>query len=178
MTIINEKSSIEEIGAIVCQRLMDQGIDAFLSGGAVVSIYTKNKYESFDLDFISFADRKKIKAVMLDLGFVQDVSRLYIHPKSKFFVEFPGNSTEIGDEKITEFSEKIVNGNKLILLTPTDCVKDRLAAFIHWNDPQGLVQAVWVARSQAVILSKIEKFCKSEGSQVTYLKFMDELSKD
>jgi len=175
--MINEKTSIEELGAIVCQRLKNEGVDAFLSGGAVVSIYTNNKYESFDLDFISFGSRKKIKLVMIDLGFIQDVSRLYIHPQSKYFVEFPGNSTEIGDEKITEFSEKIVKGNILILLTPTDCVKDRLAATIHWNDQQGLVQAVSVACSQPVVFSKIEKFCKSEGSEETYLKFMLELSK-
>lgn len=68
---ITSKSTLEEIGAYVCQALKDQGIDAFLSGGAVVSIYTNNKYESFDLDFVSFADRKKIKEVMLKLGFTK-----------------------------------------------------------------------------------------------------------
>jgi len=173
--MITEKTSIEEMGAIVCQALLDNDIDAFLSGGAVVSIYTKNKYESFDLDFVTFADRKKIKKIMLDLGFTQDVSRLFIHPKSKYFVEFPGSATMIGDEKITQFNERKVKSNILKLLTPTDCIKDRLAAYIHWNDKQGLEQAVLVAQAQDYSLKSIEKFCINEGSKKAYLDFIQQL---
>lgn len=172
MNSITNKTSIEEIGAIVCQALLDQGIETFLSGGAVVSIYTNNKFESFDLDFVSYGDRKKIKQVMLNLGFTQDISRLFIHPKSQYFVEFPGKSMEIGDEIIKDFSERTVGNNKLILLTPTDCVKDRLAAYIHWNDPQGLVQAVMVATAQSVNLEKIKSFCKKEGSEKSFDDFL------
>jgi hypothetical protein len=35
--MINRETTIEQLGAIVCQALKDDGIDAFLSGGAVVS---------------------------------------------------------------------------------------------------------------------------------------------
>ena len=69
MKAINSKTTIAEIGSIVFEALRKEGIDAFLSGGAVVSIYTKNKYESYDLDFVSLADRTKIKKVMVALGF-------------------------------------------------------------------------------------------------------------
>jgi hypothetical protein len=177
MTEISHKSTIEEIAALVCQKLLEAGIETFLSGGAVVSIYTHNQYESYDLDFVSYGDRKKIKAIMIGLGFKQDTSRLFIHPNSKYFVEFPGKSMEIGDEIIKEFSERTNNGNKLLLLTPTDCVKDRLAAYIHWNDQQGLVQAVMVAKAQPVSLDKIEKFCIFEGNHLAYSKFIEELKK-
>jgi len=175
MIQISETTTIEEIGSLVCQKLKDSGIETFLSGGAVVSIYTYNQYESFDLDFVSYGDRKKIKEIMLTLGFTQDTSRLFIHPKSKYFVEFPGKSMEIGDEIIKEFSERTTNGNTLILLTPTDCVKDRLAAYIHWNDQQGLIQAVMVAKAQPVSLEKIKKFCTTEGSPSTYARFLSKL---
>lgn len=40
MIKITEKTAIAEVGALVCDALKKQGIDAFLSGGAVVSIYT------------------------------------------------------------------------------------------------------------------------------------------
>lgn len=109
---------------------------------------------------------------MISLGFTQDTSRLFIHPKSKYFVEFPGKSMEIGDEIIKEFSERTTNGNTLVLLTPTDCVKDRLAAFIHWNDQQGLIQAVMVAKAQHVSLEKIKGFCISEGNTSAYDLFI------
>jgi chaperonin GroEL (HSP60 family) len=38
MSKINERSTIAEVGAIVCEALKQEGLDAFLSGGAVVSI--------------------------------------------------------------------------------------------------------------------------------------------
>lgn len=60
MISINENTSIEEIGALVCQKLREAGIETFLSGGAVVTIYTHNQYESYDLDFVSYGDRKKL----------------------------------------------------------------------------------------------------------------------
>jgi hypothetical protein len=103
--VINEKTTLAELGAIVCEALRTEGIDAFLSGGAVVSIYTNNRYESFDLDFVSLADRTKIKKVMLGLGFTQDKSRLFIHPNSKYFVEFPGSAVMVGESLITDYNE-------------------------------------------------------------------------
>ncbi len=58
--------SIGELAAFVCTHLKDNGIDVVLSGGACVSIYTKNRYQSYDLDFIEnvSASRKKIKEVL------------------------------------------------------------------------------------------------------------------
>jgi hypothetical protein len=102
---ITQKTTLAELGAIVCGRLKKEGINCFLSGGAVVSIYTNNNYESFDLDFISFADRSKIKTVMITLGFEQDKGRLFVHPNSRYYVEFPGTAVQIGEALVTEFNE-------------------------------------------------------------------------
>ncbi|OFZ54758.1 MAG: hypothetical protein A2428_01045 [Bdellovibrionales bacterium RIFOXYC1_FULL_54_43] len=178
MKTISEKTTIAELGAIVCEALKKVGIDAFLSGGAVVSIYTDNRYESYDLDFVSLADRSKIKKVMEELGFNQDKSRLFIHPKSKFYVEFPGSAMRVGESLISEFEELKLPSGTLKLLTPTDCVKDRLAAFYHWNDRQGLDQAVWVAVAQAVNLSEIKKWSKSEGASTKYEEFLAALKQE
>lgn len=171
MTMISGKTTIAELGAIVCEALKAAGIDAFLSGGAVVSIYTKNRYESFDLDFVSLADRSKIKAVMKSLGFSQDRSRLFEHPRTKFFVEFPGSAVRVGEALITEFNELKQTGGVLKLLTPTDCVKDRLAAFYHWNDRQGLDQAIWVCQAQPVKLAEVRKWSIGEGMAEKFAEF-------
>jgi hypothetical protein len=50
---ITASTTLEELAAIVSTTLDAAGITAVLSGGAVVSIYTNNEYESSDLDFIS-----------------------------------------------------------------------------------------------------------------------------
>lgn len=175
MRAISEKTSIAEMGAIVCEALKQDGLDALLSGGAVVSIYTNNKYESFDLDFVSLADRAKIKRTMLALGFIQDKSRHFTHPKNKIIVEFPGSAVRIGESLITEFNELKLAGGTLKLLTPTDCVKDRLAAFYHWNDRQGLDQAIWVCQAQAVKLESIKAWSKVEGKLKAFQEFEEAL---
>lgn len=174
---ITAKTKIAEIGAIVCEALKKSDIEAFLSGGAVVSIYTNNKYESFDLDFISFADRKKIEKVMLSLGFNRDHSRHFIHPNSKFFVEFPGAAMKIGEQPIVEFSELKLPQGTLKLLTPTDSVKDRLAAYYHWNDRQGLNQAIWVAQAHPVKIEEIKAWSIKEGMELKFEDFRSALKK-
>jgi hypothetical protein len=175
MTPVDENTSIEELGSLVCQTLNNEGIEAFLSGGAVVSIYTHNKYESYDLDFVTFGDRKKIKVIMETLGFVQEKSRHFTHPKTKYFVEFPGLSMAIGDQAILEFAQRKTSNGILRLLTPTDCIKDRLASFIHWKDQQALDQAIMVAKVQPYKIDKIKEFCICEGSEDAFKEFLKKL---
>ncbi len=174
---ISKKTTIGELGAIVCEGLKKAGIDCFLSGGAVVSIYTNNKYESFDLDFVSLGDRSKIKGLMLELGFTQDKSRLFLHPNTIYLVEFPGSAIQIGESLVTEFNNIKLKTGTLRLLTPTDCVKDRLAAFYHWSDRQGLDQAVWVALAQPVKLSEVKEWSKKENKALEYDEFEKALKK-
>jgi hypothetical protein len=177
MIRITEKSTIEEVGAIVCSALGAEGIDSFLSGGAVVSIYTQNAYQSWDLDFVTYASGKKIEAVMLRLGFSREKGRHYVHPRSKFFVEFPGMSVKIGEHIVRNFAERKTKAGVLKLLPPTECVMDRLSAFYFWNDPQGLEQAVLVAKAHPVNLDTIRRWSRSEGHQKKYDRFIDELKR-
>ncbi len=51
----------------------------------------------------------------------------------------------------------------LKLLSPTDCIKDRLAAFYHWNDIQSLDQAILVAKGNKIDLKEIERWSINEG---------------
>ena len=41
-----------------------------------------------------------------------------------------------------EIASKKYSTGTLRLLTATDCIKDRLAAYYHWRDEQGLEQAI------------------------------------
>jgi len=123
------------------------------------------------MHFVSLADRTKIKEVMLMLGFTQNTSRLFIHPESKYFAEFPGSAIRVGDSLITNYNELKFKPGVLKLLTPTDCVKDRLAAFYHWNDRQGLDQAVWVAAVQPVKLDEVKRWSKDEGALDKFKEF-------
>ena len=52
------------------------------------------------------------------------------------------------------------------LLSATNCVKDRLASYIHWNDLQCLEQARDVAQLQSVDMNNIQSWLSSEGSAI------------
>lgn len=164
-----------EIACLVSGALRDAGIEAFLSGGSVVSIYTQNKYLSYDLDFIAYADFKKIEIVMKELGFDREKSRHFTHPRSKFLVEFPGLAASVGDAPIEEFDEVKSKVGSVRLLTPTYCVMDRLAAYYHWNDHQGLNQAVAVAESHPIDLDKIRRWSKRERHLDGFERFLKHL---
>ena len=140
-----------------------------------MTIYTDNRYPSYDLDFIAFAEFKKIKSVMEGLGFEREKGRHFTHASSKFFVEFPGLAASVGDQPIDDYAEMKSKGGSVKLLTPTYCVMDRLAAFYHWNDLQSLEQAIAVARGHPVQLERLQAWSKREGMMEKYREFLDRL---
>lgn len=172
---IHPKMTLEELAGYVCQKLTEVGIDAFLSGGGVVSIYVENPYLSLDLDFVTMASAKEIERAMGALGFKRKVSRHYFHPDHPASVEFPGSASTIGEEYIRAFAERETPYGKLKLLTPTDSVKDRLCAFFHWKDRQSFDQAVLIARKYPVKWDELERFARGEGSDAfkKYPEFLE-----
>lgn len=53
--------TLKELAGFITQELRKRGIDTILVGGACVSIYSENRYQSYDLDYIAFEDMKKVK---------------------------------------------------------------------------------------------------------------------
>ena len=166
-----------ELAAYIQDSLQVEGIQVVLSGGSAVSFYSSNQYVSKDLDLINtgFARRSKIKSVMDKLGFTEK-GRYFIHPETTFFVEFPDGPLSVGEEPVKEVSEFELATGTLKVLSPTDCVKDRLCAFYFWNDLQGLEQAMLVAKSQQVDLKEIKRWSKVEGKEKEYKTFIDKLA--
>jgi hypothetical protein len=69
----------------------------------------------------------------------------------------------IGDAPIKEIASRKSETGVLKLLTPTDCIKDRLAGYYHWDDEQNLEQAIWVASENVFDMVAIEEWSKNEG---------------
>lgn len=153
-----------EIAAWVCSFLNTHNINAVLSGGGVVSIYTHNRYQSMDLDFVEnvSSSRRKVKQVLSQIGFKEE-NRYYRHPETEMIIELPPGPLAVGNEPVREIHELSFSTGILKLLSPTDCVKDRLSAFYHWDDKQALEQAVLVSQSQDVDYDEVERWSKAEG---------------
>lgn len=168
---------IKELAAIVSYKLNESGFDAILVGGACVSIYTKNKYLSGDLDFVSFTSIKEISPVLLKLGFERKSSRHFEKKDCPFFIEFVSPPAALGSEPVKETNVLKTRLGDIRLLTPTDSVKDRLAAYYYWNDPQALEQALLIARSQEIKLREIKRWSEKEGQKEKYNAFVNILKK-
>ncbi len=158
------RSSIRELAIYVGDVLTRNGIDAVLSGGACVAIYTRNKFMSYDLDFVlrSYEPRARVKEVLSSLGFFEE-GRHFRHKDTKYLIDLVSPPLSVGEEPVKKIA-RIKSGNRVLcLLSPTDCVKDRLAAYYHWGDRQSLSQAIGVAKDNRISLSEIQRWSTNEG---------------
>ncbi|MCJ7679098.1 MAG: hypothetical protein MUP70_00085 [Candidatus Aminicenantes bacterium] len=168
--------TLGELAAYICTHLKSKDIPCVLSGGACVSIYTKNRYLSYDLDFIEnvTTPRKKLREAMAELDFYEK-HRYFKHDDTDFFVEFPTGPLSVGSEPVKHTNELEFKTGILTLLSPTDCVKDRLAAYYYWNDRQSLEQAKWVLKHHPVDFKDIRRWSKVEGQLDKYEEIKEEL---
>jgi len=169
--------SLIDFAITISDYLNKNGIETVLSGGACVAIYTDNKYMSYDLDFvlISSNEQKKVKQLLEKKGFYEE-NRYFKHDDTEYLIDFISPPLSVGTEPVKKISEIKKGRTSLKLLSPTDCVKDRLAAFYHWNDRQCLEQAILVCRDNEVDLKEIERWSKVEGMGNKYQKFKTYLS--
>lgn len=166
--------SIGELAAFVCSHLKAQDIDVVLSGGACVAVHTDQRYVSYDLDFIENlgGSRRKLKQVLGMIGF-QQLGRYFRHPETEFFLEFPAGPIAVGDEPPKQVVVLHYTTGELSTLSASDCVKDRLAAYFHWNDNECLQQALLVSTSREVDLQEIERWSIKEGHRDRFLVFQN-----
>ncbi len=174
MSIDFKKCSEEELWKYVASHLKRNGIDTILVGGAVVSIYSKGAYRSGDLDFVlASLFVKKLPEVMKEIGFHKASTRHYINPECKhLFVEFPSNFLQIGNDNNIKPEEFDVEGMKIKILSPTDCIKDRMASYIHFKSRDGLDQALLVALAHPFDIQKLKKWCVGEGGLAEFEDFL------
>lgn len=167
------KCTEEELWKYVGFHLAKEGIEAVLVGGAVVSVYSKGAYHSGDLDLVTQSGlHEKIQSVLESIGFQKIRGRHFEHPEcSHLIVEFPPGPVSIGDDYHIQPDSLSVEGQRLKILSPTDCIRDRLASYIHFKARECLDQAVLVAKRQPIDLEKIRKWCKDEGAEGAFEDF-------
>jgi hypothetical protein len=172
MKAISEMTQAE-VAAFVQSHLRKHKIYVTLSGGAAVAIYTVNRYVSADVDLVedAYADRSKIKIAMEEIGF-REKNRYFIHPDTQHIIEFPSGPLSVGGEPVKHIEEIRYETGILRVISPTDCVKDRLAAYYFWGDQQSLTQAVLVARHNRISVSEIKRWSQAEGKVEEFKVFL------
>lgn len=104
---------------------------------------------------------------MAELGFHKQ-GRVYVNNTTNITVEFPSAPLSVGDELIKSTTHKRVDNKNIPILKVEDVVKDRLAAFIHWQDRQSLIQATAILIKHHLNPTIFKKFCMREGAAEHY----------
>lgn len=104
---------------------------------------------------------------MTELGFHKQ-GRVYVNNTTNITVEFPSAPLSVGDELIKSTTHKRVANKNIPILKVEDVVKDRLAAFIHWQDRQSLIQATAILIKHHLNPTIFIKFCMREGNAEHY----------
>jgi hypothetical protein len=112
---------------------------------------------------------------MATAGFARRGDR-YEHPRTPFYLEFPPGPLAIGKDVDIRAVEVRRSGRRLLALSATDCCRDRLATFYHWNDRQSLRSAIMVALANRVRMTVIREWSRNEGALPSFEEFQAELT--
>lgn len=174
---ISKSMNRKQFAAAIVDQLEKHGISCVLVGGACVSIYTDEKHSSHDLDFISPYSHEAISIALAELGFKKE-GRYFTHAQTELYVEFPTGPVAIGDQvPVKPEGQLKVNNTTIVMLSPTQCVMDRLSAWFHWNDRRSLIHALWVCEKHPINLDKIKRWATKEGELTKLEQFIEEYKK-
>ena len=136
-----------------------------LSGGAAVAAYTENRYLTRDLDFVTSARLDVVAEALRPLGFER--------PRRAAVLRAPGHGLlrrvsgpgppAVGHRQVRDWGEIDSGLGPVKILTPTQMVMDRLAAWVHWADPQSFDQALWIAEHHPIEFDVVEAWAAEEG---------------
>jgi len=166
----------QELWQYVASELSKAGIETVLVGGAVVAVYSKGVYRSGDLDIVvnSYIQNDKLIAkIMQNIGFIKEGRHWKRNDCKHLFIEFIKPPIAIGNDYEIKPNKMLVNEQELFILHPRDCVRDRLSSYVYFASAECLDQAALVAIAENVDLNELQKWSKSEGSEM--IKALEEL---
>jgi hypothetical protein len=169
---------ITGVAAAVARALERRGIRAVLTGSACAALLTDSPSHSRDVDFTLEGEvrRADLDEAMAAAGFALEGDR-YVSAASPFSVEFPSGPLRIGRDLQIRPKPIRVGRTLVRALSPTDSCRDRLAAYFHRQDRQGLDTAVLIARKHRVDLRRIRDWSAGERSLKGYGLFRRELAR-
>lgn len=170
-----QKISLKDLAGFISEALRKKGIDTVLVGGACVTIYSENRYQSYDLDFVTYEDMKLVRRALSELGFIEK-NGYFQHADCPWFVEFVSPPVAVGNEFIQKFDKLKTPLGTIKLLRPVDSVKDRLSSYYYWNDKQGLMQAINICLEQKVNLEEIKEWSIRENQENKFRAFLNLLN--
>lgn len=175
--MITANSTLVDVAFAVSTALTEAGVNAVLTGGSAATFYAPHAYQSDDLDFVITLWGDGGTEALGTLGYTE-TRGFYRHCVSPYPVEFPKGPLMIGDDYVDTWATHHRGNESLNVLSPTDCCRDRLAAFLFWDDFAGLTQALAVAQAQQddFDLDSVRDWCERERASKKFEIFASRLA--
>jgi hypothetical protein len=103
---------------------------------------------------------------MLSMGFKKVDGRYYKYEHNPNYIEFPTGPVSLGNEFPKKFDELKTLVGTLVLLTPTDCIKDRLCAYVYHGGQECFQQAIAVAHLNSIDFENLKIWAKNESKEM------------
>ncbi|TAM72884.1 hypothetical protein EPN44_14860 [bacterium] len=168
--MIGADAPLDEVCFIVGDALHRAGVTAVLTGGSAATVYAPGAYQSDDIDFVlTFGPGGAGAAarVLAELGFNLK-NAAYHHRNGVHLVEFPPGPLAIGDDQITKWDTFVRHGRTLSIISPTDCVRNRLASYYYFRDRTalGAVVVVALAHRDRIDVKVIKRWSEREAEGI------------
>ena len=118
------------------------------------------------MDFVSSERLTAIGDAIAALGFHgNDNARQFDHADTPWYLEFPPGPVALGNLRVRDDAVLILGPDygPLRIVTPTQIIMDRMAAYAHWNDNPSLDQAIMVAKRQDVDWPALYEWAERDG---------------
>lgn len=160
----------------VCTALHQAGMKVVLTGGSASTVYAPMACRSMDVDFIAtfVTSRRDFEQVLAELGYLPN-GRIYSCPGQIVTLDIPDDRILIGSTETYRYETLHRDGLILNILTPTDCVRDRLCGYYFWGDTSSLNSALQVANLHTIDLALVEAWSKEEGELEKFQTFQRRL---
>lgn len=115
-----------EFASMVTEYMSEKNIYPIIVGGLAVEIYTRNDYQTHDIDFVSDG-WKQFDELLSQLHFTR-AERQWYHTDLELAVEVPSNFLEGSDDLVVEL--ELPNGKALYVISVEDMIIHRLEAIV------------------------------------------------
>ncbi len=117
---------------ILTDRLLEDGLEPILVGGAALEFYTAGGYTTKDVD-LALPTCPQVDAAFAELGFIKE-GRYWYHGELDLLFEAPAPAGLPGET--SPRTEVEIEGLRVVIVGLEDLLIDRLRAWVHWNSEE------------------------------------------
>lgn len=169
---VGKGNRIRDVAALVFARLAGEGHGPVLTGRACAAIHGGRSIRPSAIEFvIKDYSMDAVSAAMAKIGFKPSDSRSYVKRGCPFEVVLTPAPVVVGDDVVERTSRVKARGGGICLLSPTDCVRQRLSLFYKWGDRTAFEDALKVARRHRIDIELVRRWSGWEWASDRFEEF-------